>query len=185
MKIDWNLLAIIFSPIIALFIGAFLERKLKDKPQLITYLSNTSAIYTKTPDGSDLKVHTHSIVLQNSGRKIAEDIRIQHNTLPSFSIYPSVEFKQNDLPDGKKEIVIPRLVPKEQIIINYLYFPPMLWKDINTTIKYNDGFAKAVEMRLTPKYSKWFERLSIFLLIGIGSIIYLIISLIRWIVSTL
>jgi len=183
MKIDWNLVVTIFSPIVALFIGVFLDRKLKDKPKLITYLSNTFAIKTKNPNGSDFNVFTHSIVLQNLGRKAAENIRIQHNILPAFSIFPSVEYKQNDLPDGKKVIVIPRLVPKERIIINYLYFPPLLWKDINTTIKYKDGFARVVEMRHTPKYSKWFERLSIFLcLIGIISIIYLIIILMRWIV---
>lgn len=183
MKIDWNLAVIIFSPIVALFIGAFLEKKLKEKPKLITYLSNTFAINAKNPDGSNLNVFTHSIVLQNLGRKTAENIRIQHNILPAFSIFPSVEYKQNDLPDGKKVIVIPRLVPKERIIINYLYFPPLIWKNINTSIKYNGGFAKKVEMRPTPKYSKWFERLSVFLcLIGIVSIIYLIIILIRWIV---
>lgn len=184
MNIDFDLFVKIFSPILGVCLGIFLERRFKEKPNLISYISQASAIYTKTPEGKPLNVHTHSIVLQNSGTKPANNLKIGHNVLPAFSIYPSVEHTVKELSDGTKEIRIPSLVPKESITINYLYFPPTLWSNINKYTKSDEGFAKIVNMQLTPKYSRGIKKLSILLvMVGLSTLIYLFVLLVKWIFS--
>ena len=46
------------------------------------------------------------------------------------------------------------MVPKKQITINYLYFPPLLFNQINTYTESDQGSAKAVNMILTRQYSR-------------------------------
>ena len=79
--------------------------------------------------------------------------------------------------------MIPRLVPREQIVVNYLYFPPLIWSQINTNTKCDEGFAKVVNMILSQQYSK---RLRFFsgavAILGLLSIGYLVALLVKWIV---
>jgi hypothetical protein len=179
MNFNWKLFLDILSPIVAAFGGALISRYLKEKPYLMTYISHTSAIYSKTLDGKELKVHTHSIVIQNNGRKPSKNVRIGHNInyFPSFSVHQSKEYDVINLPDGSKEIHFPIITPKERIFINYLYFPPIVWNQINTYIKSDDGPAKIVNMQLTPIYPKYILILmSIPFIIGLVFIVYFFIQ---------
>lgn len=185
MNIEWSLFIGIFSPILAIFVGVFVDRYFRDKPYLMTYLGHASALNTKTPDGKELRVHTHALVIQNLGRKPSKNVRIGHNVFPSFSIYPSNEYHINELPDGTKEIHFPIVTPKEKIFINYLYFPPIIWKNINTYIRSDEGPAKRVNMQLTPIYPKIIRILSVILfLMGLVFSIYLIAQLIEWLIGS-
>ena len=38
MEIAWNVVAIIAAPLIALFVGAVLNRAIESRPRLVTYL---------------------------------------------------------------------------------------------------------------------------------------------------
>ena len=69
---------------------------------------------------------THSVVLRNSGRRPATNVRLAHPYLPDFNVFPSVGYRVENLPGGGREIVMPTLVPNEQVTISYLYFPPPL-----------------------------------------------------------
>jgi len=186
MNMDWNLFVVIFSPILAIFVGVLVDRHFKERPYLMTYLSHTSALNTKTPDNKELKVNTHALVIQNLGRKPAKNVRIGHLVFPSFSVYPSIEYHVNELPDGTKEIHFPIVTPKERIFINYLYFPPVIWKNINSYIKSDEGPAKRVNMQLTPIYPKIIRIISvIFCLMGIVFSIYLVAQLIKLLLGNL
>lgn len=185
MKLNWNLFVGILSPILGVIFGVIIDRYFKEKPNLMTYLSHTSAIYTKAADGKDLKVHTHSVVIQNLGRKPSKNVRIGHYVLPSFSIYPSIDYNINSLPDGTKEIHFPAIIPKEIIYINYLYFPPIVWQNINKYTKSDEGFAKRVNMQFIPIYSKSIKILSTILVtVGLISSIYLFVQLISWVIRS-
>ena len=121
------------------------------------------------------------MVIRNAGRRPAHNLRIGHTVLPEFQIYPKVQYEIVDLPDGGKEIVLPILVSKEQITISYLYFPPLTWNQINTYFKADEGFAKTVTMILTPMISKWAKAiLFVILIVGLITIIYLFVLLIKW-----
>ena len=59
--------------------------------------------------------------------------------LPSFQLYPSIAYQVVDLPDGAKEILIPTMVPGEQLTISYLYGPPLTYAGVNAGIRSDEG----------------------------------------------
>lgn len=186
MHLNWDLILRIAAPVLTLFLGIYLTKWTEDRPRLITYLSHTFAISSKTPDGRPINVHTHSIVVRNIGRKSATNVRLGHQVLPAFQIFPSLNYKIEDLPDGSKEIVLPLLVPKEQITINYLYFPPVVWSQINTYTKSDQGFAKTVNMMLTQQTSKQFRAFAaVLFLLGFISLGYLLVILVEALIRVL
>jgi hypothetical protein len=173
--------AIIIAPIATLFIGVALNRFIEDRPRLISYISNTFGISINLPesDGKTYRVHSHSITIRNTGRKAAKNVRIGHNVLPNFQVLPAgMQYEVLTTPDGKKEIVFSTLVPKEQVIVNYLYYPPLTVVNINTIEKFDDGFAKRLPVLITRQYSKRFNFFAATMfLIGIATVIYWIIRL--------
>ncbi len=184
MTIDWNVIATIASPIIALFIGAGLNRLIESRPKLVSYLGHVSGIHLKgNEEQKELQVNTHSVVLRNAGRKTGTNIRLGHITLPDFQIFPDIDYSIRQLPGGEYEIVIPKLVPKKQITITYLYFPPLTWDRINTHLESDNGSIKVLNVLPTVQLSKWSLR-AFWLVLGYGviAILYSCYELIKWLV---
>ncbi len=176
--INWYIIAIIAAPIIALFIGAALDRALERRSRLIAYYLHVSSF--RTSGEKPLDVFSHSIIIRNAGRKSASNVRIGHKNLPDFQIYPSISYEISDLPDGSKEICIPTFVPGEEISISYLYCPPITWQVVNTYIKSDEGSAKKVDMLYTRKLPKWANIIVVILLfMGATATIYLLILFIE------
>lgn len=174
MEINWLLLVTIAAPIVALFIGAVLDRLIERKPSVSYYIGYVSAFRLKS--GIRRDIYTHSIVVVNNGKKKAKGVRIGHSILPQdFNIYPRKEYKVKKLPDNGKDIIISSLVPGEQITISYLYFPPVTWDQVNTSVMYDDGFGKKISVLQTRQLPKWQGRIGvIFLLLGVIAFIYLL-----------
>ena len=59
--------------------------------------------------------------------------------LPDFTIWPEIQHHVEDLPGSGREIVIPTLVPGEQITVSYLYFAPVTFDQINAGIRSRKG----------------------------------------------
>ena len=180
--IDWNIAAIIAAPIVALFIGAALDRFLREKEKLIAHLGHISSFRVEpNQEGAQpYSVNTHSVVVRNTGRQTATNVRIGHNILPNVSIYPDVNHEIRDLPGGGKEILFPNIVPKKEITISYLYFPPTLWSQINTHLESDAGPIKVIAVQLQAHSPTWLIRLLAALVI-LGAITtgYLIFELVR------
>jgi hypothetical protein len=169
-------------PIITLFLGALINHLMTSRPKLISHLGFISA-HTLKPqaDGSPgAIVNTHSVVIRNTGRKAATNVRLGHNFLPNVNVYPDVAYEVRDLPGGGKEIVFPTLIPKKEISINYLYFAPDTWERVNTYIESDAGPAKVVSVLLQPQAKPWLIR-TIWTLVVIGAItcMYLLFEGIR------
>jgi hypothetical protein len=99
-------------------------------------------------------------------------------------VFPQIQYEVVTVPNGGKEILFPRLVPREQVTINYVYFPPLLWSGINTMEKSDEGLANRVSVLLTRRYPMWFQLLSAALaLLGVATLVYWIIRLIVLIVT--
>jgi hypothetical protein len=113
--------------------------------------------------------------LRNAGKETATNVRIHHSVLPSFQIWPQIVHQVEQLSDGSKDIVIPKLVPKEQITVSYLYFPPLTYDKTNAGIKCDQGFAQQITVALQPKVSKM-TMLFVWSLLTIGAVtaLYLI-----------
>jgi hypothetical protein len=178
MKIDWPLVISIVIPILTLFVGAAINRVLERRVKLITYLGHTS-VFTVQPDPQTTNyIHTHAIVIRNAGGLPAHNLRIGHHVLPNFYIFPSVSHTVEEIPKNGKDIVIPVLVPGEQITVSYLYGPPLIWNQINSQTKCDEGFAKAINVLPTTQYSRAVGVLAFFLwIMGIVAIVYIVIWL--------
>jgi hypothetical protein len=98
---------------------------------------------------------------------------------PDHSVFPDVQPTIVDLQGGGKEILFPVLVPGEQITIQYLYFPPLQWQQINTHTKSDEGYAKILTVLPTPqpsrpvRYAAWG-----LLFVGVVAVLYLLFVLI-------
>lgn len=106
---DWTLFSRYAAPIVALLVGAALNRFLERRSKLISFLAHASAIPVQPPSGPALNVHTHSIVVRNAGKKPATNVRLGHVVLPNFGVFPSIHYQVSSLPGGGSEIVFPTL----------------------------------------------------------------------------
>jgi len=177
MEIDWELAGRIAGPIALLFLGAFIKRWLERRPVLISYYSHTSSVMFKPREQGrqPFPIHTHAIVLKNDGGLAATNVRLRHRELPDFTIWPPTEHRVEVLPDGSSDIVIPQILSKEQLTITYLYFPPLLWNQINSGIRSDQGFATPIPAVMQRWLPPWLIFILRFLLIvGIATVIYFI-----------
>lgn len=178
--IDWLVVATIAAPTIALFVGILLNRWLESRPLLISYYGHVAAFRHTAPQGQALQVFTHSVVLRNAGRRAATNVRLLHRALPDFLIQPPVEYTVRELPEGMREILIPQLVPGEQLVISYLYFPPLTYADINASIKSDQGFAREIPVLLQRQYPTWIGvAAGVSMLCGVVAIFYVLYIVLR------
>jgi hypothetical protein len=153
MPLDLDVIAKLLAPIITALVGVIAKWYFEEKPKLISYLVHTSAIPLN--DSENTLVHTHSIVVRNAGKKAAHNVRIGHFVLPSFQVSPPVSHTVILGANNSGEIVIPTLVPNDQVSIAYLYFPPLVWSQINAYAKSDEGHAKIINFIPTPQPSKF------------------------------
>ncbi len=90
--IDWQIVTSIAVPIIMLFLGVWANRKFENKPSLISYFGHVSSFKYTLEDGQLIDVFTHSVVLRNASRRSATNVRITHNELPDFSVWPKIAY---------------------------------------------------------------------------------------------
>lgn len=180
--INWILVKDIAVPLAALVLGKFLDSWLLKKPKLISYFGHVSTFTLH--DEKKSVVNTHSVVIRNTGRVSATNVRIGHYFLPdNYQLLPNVAHTVEKTQTGGGEIIIPKLVPGEQVTISYLYFPPFTVAQINLYTKSDEGFAKILTVIPTPQFSKWLiNLLRVLVFVGIVAILYVFIELIRWIV---
>lgn len=166
------------APLIAFVVGESIKRRLDAGPKLITYIGHISGFSVKA-ENPQVGL-THSVVVKNTGRKPAVNVRLSHQYLPeNITVHPPVKYSVEPNGDGRTgDIVIPRLVPTEEVAVTYLYFPPLTWRDINLRTKSDEGFAKVIEVFPTPR-PEWYVRYSSTLLSFVGAswIVYWIIRL--------
>jgi hypothetical protein len=171
---DWPLVWNIAQPILLLFIGGFVARLFERRPKLIQYLVHPTAVVHNNPQTGKMVVNLHALVVRNAGKKPATNVRLGHNLLPDFSVYPNIQYRVEDLPGGGKELVFPVLAPETEITVQYLYFHPVLVNQINTHVQSDEGTAKFRNVWLVQRYPPWFYMIvSIVFFFGAVAIIYL------------
>lgn len=176
MDINIENIAKLIAPLLTAIIGFVLKKYFEARPKLITYLIHTSAIPLR--DSNNTEVNTHSIVVRNAGMKTAHNVRLGHNFLPAFQIYPSVAYTTVEGPNNSVEIIFPTLVPSEQVFVSYLYFPPDLWSHVNTYCKSDEMAARYVNVIPTIQPSKLqLFTFSILIFVGASTIAYWLIYL--------
>jgi hypothetical protein len=162
--------------VLGAFVGAVIAKRVEGKAELVSFWGHASAFTINNPGQPPFVIHTHDVVIRNVGKKAANNVRVSHQVLPDqFNINPSVPYTVERLPGGQKDIVIPKLVPKQQIVISYLYYPPLTFDQINAGIRSDEGFATPVEMELSEKTAAWVTVLGgAGFLIGCVTVLYLV-----------
>src|SRR5229473_3420509 len=155
MTPEWSRIWEIAKPILMLVLGGFVTSFLERRPRLVRYVVHPSAVVIQPPNGQRTQVHVHALVVKNNGRKPANNVRLGHNTLPDFSVHPNIQYRVEDLPGGGKEIIFPVLVAGADVLVQYLYFPPLIWKGVNTHLFSDEGRAKAINVWQVRQFSKW------------------------------
>jgi hypothetical protein len=173
----------IASPFLALILGAIIRYFMQEKSKLISFIGHISS-FTIQGEEKPWSVFTHSVIVRNAGRKAAHNVRLGHNYLPqNIAIYPQVEHSVTTNADRSGEIVIPVLVPKEQVTISYLYYPPVTWDQINNYTKSDEGLAKVIHVMPMPQPSKWLTFIVWCLIfIGVSFLLYWLMIVIRYII---
>jgi len=71
--------------------------------------------------------------------------------LPAHTIHPPTQYTIETNPEGNPQIVFPVLVPKQEVTISYLYFPPLYYNQILGNVLSNEGMAKILQIVPTPR----------------------------------
>lgn len=141
------------------------------KPNLVTYLTNISFFHLPGPP--PFSVGTHTIIIQNMGRGKAEEIEICHNQLAFINVFPDIQYQIEETPQGSSILKFNNLLPKERIIISYLYTHtqnPSVF--LPTYVKSKEANARLIKTIHTPIYPKWLQYLAVILML-LGSIFLL------------
>jgi hypothetical protein len=171
MDINIDFIGKLVAPILTAIVGLIVKRYFEDRPKLITYLIHASAI--PLGDEKNTNVNTHSVVVRNAGKKTAHNVRIGHNFLPAFQIYPQLSHEVVRGAGNSAEIIIPTLVPGEQISISYLYFPPDLWSQVHSYCKSDEMTAKYINVIPAAQLNKFQLSLTWMLLfVGATTLVY-------------
>lgn len=164
---DLDVIAKLLAPVITAIVVFLVKKYFEARPKLITYLVHASAI--PLHDEKNTNVNTHSIVVRNAGKKTAHNVRIGHNFLPqSFQLYPQLTHEIIRGENGAAEILIPTLVPDEQVNISYLYFPPDTWHKVHSYCKSDEVNAKYINIVPSPQLNR-LQSSVLWLLIFIGA----------------
>ena len=182
---DIDLVIKVGMPIFMLFLGIAVNRYFENREKLISHLGYiASHKLAPAEEGKEpTVVNTHSVIIKNTGRKAAKNVRLGHNYLPNVNVYPDIAYSIGDLPGGGKEIVFPTLVPKKEVTISYLYFPPSTWAEINTHIESDEGPAKVVNVLLQQQPKPIALKIVWFLIfMGLVATVYGLVEFAGWLI---
>lgn len=96
MDINWELVVNICMPILTLFLGIWLQPFFEVKEKIIAHYGHVSSFKLKKSDENeqDKWIYTHSVIVRNTGRKPASNLRLGHNVLPdNFIVQPDIEYR--------------------------------------------------------------------------------------------
>ncbi len=172
-----------FSSLAITIIGLLLTQFFQKKPKLIRFTSHISEVILKNTDGTNympehgqpVPVRSHSLVIGNIGKAPARNVRIMHGVLPNnYTISPPINHQKEN-----NEISIESLAPGEFISITYLYFPPLLWSQIDLLIKCDECLSVPANMQHIHILPEWLKVILYFLLfVGAVTTVYFAIGII-------
>ena len=184
--LDWQLFMMVAAPILTLFVGVLINRWFENRPVLLSYWGHVSSFTYRKEGGDTGDVNTHSVIIRNVGRRAATNVCLSHTVLPDFKIWPPIKYHLEEVPNSGSDIVIPTVVPKQELSISYLYFPPLTYADVNAGVKCDEGFATPIPVLLQRQYPSWFNFIALVLMIvGILALVYGLFELGSWIIEAI
>ena len=182
--VDWQVFATVAAPILTLFLGVWVNRRFERRPVLLSHWGHVSSFNYQKGDGTTGIVNTHSVVIKNAGRRAATNVRLSHTVLPDFNIWPAVEYELRKVPNSGDDIVLPTLVPNQQLTISYLYFLPVTYVNVNAGVMSDEGLATQIPVLLQRQYPRSYAIVGgMLMMVGMTAVVYGVVELGVWIVE--
>jgi hypothetical protein len=161
VALDVSLIQRIAEPVIIGVLLTLALRLIERRVRLSVFYGHVGEFRTQ-PSGNipAFVVHTHSVVIRNSGKLAAHNVRVPHAVSlgapnVNVSVNRGVNFTQSTLQSGSDELLFPILVPGQQVTISYLYYPPLIWSQINLPVTCDEGMARVLNVLPTPQLRPW------------------------------
>ncbi len=157
------------ATIIASVIAGYVLRELAPRSRVV-YWSPHQFMFT-VPTNPPQQLITHTITIQNTGKRRAENIEIVHERAPNlFSVWPALVYNAR-VESGVHVISISGLAPGEWMTLEMLdtatQLPRLLY------IRSKDGHAQGVSVQLRWFTPKWLQNLYYLIyLTGLGVLLY-------------
>jgi hypothetical protein len=100
-------------------------------------------------------------------------------------VEPHLAHTVQALPNWTEEILFPALPARFQVSVSYLYFPPILFSQINAPIYSDEGLARVIDVLPQEQWPRWLSvMLGGLVLIGIIAVAYALFELVRLVRQT-
>jgi hypothetical protein len=187
MAFDYSLVQRIAEPVIGGVLLTLILRVLERRARLVVYFGHVSSFHLPAKGETPaFDINAHSIVIRNGGKLPAHNVRVPHpGSLAAANINVSVDrgisFTQSLSQNGTDEILMPILAPGQQVTISYLYYPPILWNQINLPISCDECMARTLTVIPTRQLSRrqqafWWS----LIVIGAITVIAAAVQAARW-----
>jgi hypothetical protein len=199
LSVDFSLLTSIAEKIGLLFAGGLVGRFFERRARVVVFYGHVGQFRQQPQQQqpgpvqqqpSPGPVHTHSVVIRNAGRVAAHNVHVPHRGMLNaanihISIDPHLAHTVQGLPNGTEEILFPALPARFQVTISYLYFPPILFSQINAPIYSDEGPARVINVLPQERWPRWLSAvLGGLVLIGIIAVAYALFELVRLVRQT-
>jgi len=171
------LIGYVVAGVVSLLVGLGL-RELEPKVKLVYWASHNFLFQIPTTPGTPTATSqsqqqtstqtallTHSITVQNQGRRNTENVEIAHQRRPDFfQLQPALSYREITNPSGEHIVRVESLGPQEWFTIEFLSYatiPTLLY------IRSPAGQAELIQVQGQKIYPKWVIMTAI-LLIGTG-----------------
>lgn len=171
---DYMSVVTVVAPIVAAVGGYFGKRALDLKPRVVAFMASANSVVMGKGTDTETTIHSHVLIIRNDGGLAARDVRITHDIFPpGLSVYPGIEYRAFENPQGQTELQFPLLAPGQQVSVSYMYFPPLIWPQINCDVYSENGRAERVTLLPKPKPARWIVSLRYVLMFtGAWALIY-------------
>lgn len=172
--------AAVFS-VVGTLAAVLLTNLLQGKVNLIWFSPNSTHFTVQIPQNPNqpLQINSGRIVIQNFGRKSAEDVQITSvpGIIPAgYSLVPNVVHSTEVGPNNEWIVKMPFIAPKEVITLQILNGPFI------ASVRSKDGAGKLVPVRHQRLFPAWVNVVvATFMLLGILATFFAV----GWIISSL
>lgn len=78
MTVDWIVVSQLAGPIVGSVVGFGVARRFRDRERLIAFYGHIASHSVGSGETSTV-IHTHAVVIRNSGSRTATNVRLSHN----------------------------------------------------------------------------------------------------------
>jgi hypothetical protein len=174
-------------------VGGLIHRFFEQRARVVAFYGHVGEFHLQPiqPGQVPTTVHTHTVVVRNTGKLPAHNVRLPHTlrlAAPGMnvSVYPQTNYTTNQLPTGGEEILVAVLPSGQQLTVSYLYFAPLTFHHVNQPISSDEGMAQVLNVLPMPRLPAWQTR-TLWTLVAIGAVTvaYFVVELGLWTYSVL